>query len=197
MVQCHIVSNIVSIWKWRMVNNGPTLHCDKDYLDMEMNHDQAWSSMIQCRFVTSIVSKWKCTMDNHGQPCLFRVYNIYVRVYIPWVCNINPFDHGWAWCNVALRQILCHYRNKKWPKMVKHVCLSVYNIYIGVYIPWIHIIHLGVILFVWVTYFSLGLIIPSVFSINSLGFIIPLVFRINSSGLLFPWVYNVNNGRLW
>jgi len=96
MIQHCIVTEIVSRWKSTMVNHVPMTHCDKDSLDMKINHDQAWSSMVQGRVVTRIVSIWKSTMVNH---VYFSVYNIFLMVYIPCVCNISllgliVFNHG-------------------------------------------------------------------------------------------------------
>lgn len=47
-VQCHIVTT--------MVIHGPTLHCDKYYLNMEINHGQRWLAIFQRRIVTNIGS---------------------------------------------------------------------------------------------------------------------------------------------
>ena len=46
-----------------MVNHGSMSHCYKDCVNMKINH---------------------------GQHAYFRVCNIYLRVYIPLVYNINP-----------------------------------------------------------------------------------------------------------
>ena len=86
-----------------MLNHDPTSHYDKDRLNMKINNgqpwpnvalgqilpryeSQSWSSMVQHCILTRIVSIWKSTMINH---VYFRVYNIYLRVYIPWVYNIS------------------------------------------------------------------------------------------------------------
>jgi len=105
MLQCHIMTNILLIWKLITVNHGPTYHCDKYCL------------------------KLKSTMINHGH---FRVYNIYyLRVYIPCVYNINPLvilylyivtnivsisrlaivNHSQPWSNITLWQRLFHSEN--------------------------------------------------------------------------------------
>lgn len=58
MVQHHIMTKIVSIWKETMVN-----------------HHRPWSTMVQHHIVTNIFSIWKSTMVNHGQPWLTMVNN--------------------------------------------------------------------------------------------------------------------------
>jgi len=105
------------------INHGPTLHCDKYSLDMKINHGQAWSTIGQHHIVRRIVSIWKSTTINH---VYISVYNIYLRVYIPWVLNISPLslilfnhgptshcdkdslnmkiNHGQAWSNVTFWQ---------------------------------------------------------------------------------------------
>ncbi len=70
------------------INHGPMSHCEKYCLHMKINHGQARSTMVQYCIVIGIVSISKSTMTNH---VYFRVYNIYFRIYIPWVFNINAF----------------------------------------------------------------------------------------------------------
>ena len=119
MVNNHgcIVTTIISwssvtLWQpWStMVNHGPTSHCDKDYLNMKINHGQQWSTTVQCRIVKNIVSIWKSIIVNHGPTSplwqilstyenqawstivnhvFFGVYYIYIKVYMPWVYHIN------------------------------------------------------------------------------------------------------------
>jgi len=48
MVQCRIVAKIVSIWKWTMVNHGPTSHCNKHYLNIKINHGQVSNCNKDC-----------------------------------------------------------------------------------------------------------------------------------------------------
>ena len=69
---------IVSIQKWTMVNHGqtwslaemvshgPTSHCDKDCLNIEINHGQQWLTNVQCHIVRNVVSIWKSIMVNHS-----------------------------------------------------------------------------------------------------------------------------------
>jgi len=88
-----------------IVNHGQTSHCDKDHLNIKINHGQPWLTMVQRGIVIKILSIWKKIVVNHGptfhcdKDCLsmkinnvcFMVYNIYLRVYILWIYNINPF----------------------------------------------------------------------------------------------------------
>jgi len=76
------------------INHGLTLCSDKDCLHMKINHGQTWLTMVQCRIVTRIISIWKSTMVNH---VYFRVYNIDIRVYIPWVYNCYPLGLLFPW----------------------------------------------------------------------------------------------------
>jgi len=67
MVQRHIGTKIVSIWKSTMVIHGATSCCDKCFLSMKINHFQSQSNIA----LTKIVSIWKSTIVNDSQPCTF------------------------------------------------------------------------------------------------------------------------------
>ena len=45
-------SNITLSHPWlSMAKDGPTLDCDKDCLNMKINHGQPWSTNVECHIV--------------------------------------------------------------------------------------------------------------------------------------------------
>jgi len=122
MIQCFIVTKTVSIWRSIMVNDGQPLSNVVLWQTLSQYEKKSCPTIFQCRIVTNI--------------CL-RVYNIYLRVYIPWVYNIYPLGltlFPWVYNPLGL------------------LFSWVYNINpFRVYIPWIYNINpLGLILFPWV-----------------------------------------------
>lgn len=89
MVQHCIMTKIVSIWKSTMVDHCPTSHCNKGCLNMKVNHGKAWSTMVACYIMTNVVLYMKI---KHDQLFFFKVYNFYLRFYIPSIYNIDPLS---------------------------------------------------------------------------------------------------------
>lgn len=55
MVQCHIMTKIVLIRKLTMVNQGPTLHCDKYIINMKINNGKPWPTIFSLGFIVLIL----------------------------------------------------------------------------------------------------------------------------------------------
>ena len=85
-----VYNMIFPIWKSTMVNNSPRSHCDKNYLNMKINHGQPWSNIA--------LRQRLCLYENQSWSTLFILGFIifilgfmYLRfiILIPWVYNIN------------------------------------------------------------------------------------------------------------
>ena len=87
-----------------MVNHDPTSYCDKYFLNMKIKHDpmsrcdnNRLDMKINYAWPWSNIVLWQRLSQYDNEPwsiavkhVYFRVYNIHLWVYIPWVYNINP-----------------------------------------------------------------------------------------------------------
>ncbi len=131
--------NHVQPWS-PMFNHGPTSHCEKDCLNIKINHGQPWSNVKLREILSQYENKSWSTMvnslgpmphsNNHGQ------HRIATEIVSIWKSTI--VNHGLtSYCgNDCLEWKLI---------MVNHVYFEVCNIYLRVYI-----IPLGLILFLFV-----------------------------------------------
>jgi len=155
MVQHHIVTKIVFIWISTMVNDGQPLSNVALWQMLSEYENQSYSTIFQC-----------CIVKNN----YLKVYNIHLRVHIPWVNNMYPLGlilFPWAYNPLGL------------------LFPWIYNIYLRVYIPLAYNINpLGLY------YQSVGFLVLIIWVYYSLGFIIsiPSRFIYLAFIILIDWV---------
>jgi len=163
MVQRCVVTKIASIWKSTMVDHGRMSHCDKYFLDIKINHGQAWSNTALWQGLSQNKSQPRSTMFILGF-LIFILGFIYLGFIIlaPWVYNINPLGLYYSPGFIIL--------------------------WVLVLIPWFYY-SLWHISTTFINMVELIILIPWVYHINpsglqSLGFVILIL------GFIIPWVYN-------